>query len=1408
MTHFSSQVLLSAFATIQLTVLLTRATNLELATKASIAAAVLDFSAACLLFVLSCYEHSRSITPSTIIGLYLLVSLPFDVVRLRTFYSLRGYAAKGIANSLSLSLAIKFLVLITEAVEKRGILLEPYRDLPPESTSGIYSRSVFWWLNPLLKIGFVKTLRMNDLFDLDDKLLSSNVRDRFRRRWTSVKDHGRFSLLNTVWSVLKWQLLISAVPRLLLSADMFAQPFLVQETVNYLGSRDNQPVAVGWGLAGAYFLVYFFQAILKGANKHLLNRCIVQVRGGLVSLLYQKTIDLSLTAPDRTTSLTLMSSDIQRIVDPLQFLHDTWGGIIDLGLGMFLLYRNLGSACSAAVVVYVILALGTSWVTRVISSFQKRWLAAIEVRVSFTSALLHSIRNVKLLGLSDVIKVHTQGLRDKEIEECKRFRIINNFQILIQNGPGTFAPFATFLWYYLQAKGSGQPLDLATAFSVLTILRLVQQPLNSLFYVTPKLAASLSCFDRIQQYLLAPSRHDNRLRLDSESDSDGYWDSTPEAIEMRTMASISRSHADEALALKNCSFGWNEHAPPVVRDVDLSVRAGTVTMIIGPVGCGKSTLLKGILSETPLSRGFVYLRDQSVAFADQEAWIQNGTIRDAIRGPDSRDISSFDDAWYQEVIYCCGLSEDLKAFPKGDKTPIGSRGISLSGGQKQRLGLARAVYSKAQILILDDVFSGLDNDTEELIFRRLLSRSGPLRRLQTTVIMVTHAVHRLPYADLVVALDETGRVSEQGSYATLVNNDNGYVHSLEVRFKQEHEDVGSDELQDAVDLEKPERPLVPAASLPDDDADAANLLRRTGEWATYKHYFKSCGYFSTLLSFTWSAIWMLATNSPGIIVKFFAKSHDTNQGEQSTTFIAIFAATSAIATVAIVLLGYQIFLDMQPRSSSNLHLRLLETVLNAPLSFFTRTDVGTVINRFSQDMSMVDNELPYAYADTTISLASCIMSIALVASGTGYFAAIIPVLAAALYAVQKYYLRTSRQMRLLDLEEKAPLYTWFGETASGLASVRAFGWADKFAERNLELLDRSQRPFYLMFCIQRWLGLILDLMVTSMVTILMVIVVARRSSVEPGLVGLSLLSTVNLSESLTGLVTFWTDLETSIGAVTRLKDFVTTTESEHKAWEAQTVDRRWPQEGDVAFSSFGASYSLDSDLVLKNVDLEIKPGEKVGVCGRSGSGKSSMLASLFHLLEYRTGAIVVDGTDVSQLPRETLRAKINVIPQEPWWVTTENVRFNMNPWNAANSDLDTPVARSQEDQKFISALTQCQIWHIIEQKGGLDAIMTPDFLSHGQRQLFCLARALVRQSKVVVLDEVSANVDVITDKLMQRVIREHFHGCTIITVAHRLNTIEDSDRVVVLSQGRIVEVGDPQVLLRTQGSRFKELYEA
>jgi ATP-binding cassette, subfamily C (CFTR/MRP), member 1 len=399
--------------------------------------------------------------------------------------------------------------------------------------------------------------------------------------------------------------------------------------------------------------------------------------------------------------------------------------------------------------------------------------------------------------------------------------------------------------------------------------------------------------------------------------------------------------------------------------------------------------------------------------------------------------------------------------------------------------------------------------------------------------------------------------------------------------------------------------------------------------------------------------------------------------------------------------------------------------------------------------------------------------------------------------IQKFYLRTSRQVRLLDLEAKSPLYTHFIESLSGLATIRAFGWSSSFVSQNLILLDNSQKPYYLLFCIQRWLSIVLEVMVAVLAIILMVLVVEFRNSVEPGYVGLALLNVISFSSFLIWVVRQWTSLETSIGAISRLKTFTTTTPNENLPSESQPVPDSWPSQGAISIRNLSASYSPSGTSVLRGINMSILPGEKLGICGRTGSGKSSLIMTLLRLLEISQGSVVIDGIDITTIPRQILRSRLNAIPQDPFFLQG-SIRFNASPFSPEHSDAD-----------IISALRKVELWALIEAKGGLAAELGEDTFSHGQRQLFCLARAILRKQEkgIVVLDEVSSSVDVATDRLMQRVIREELTGMTIIAVAHRLETIVDFDRVAVVSEGQVVEVGNPEVLLGRE-SRFRELWNS
>ncbi|PQE04288.1 hypothetical protein CJF31_00011699 [Rutstroemia sp. NJR-2017a BVV2] len=463
---------------------------------------------------------------------------------------------------------------------------------------------------------------------------------------------------------------------------------------------------------------------------------------------------------------------------------------------------------------------------------------------------------------------------------------------------------------------------------------------------------------------------------------------------------------------------------------------------------------------------------------------------------------------------------------------------------------------------------------------------------------------------------------------------------------------------------------------------------------------------------------------------------------------------------------------------------------------------------FSQDMTIVDSDLPYSLVDLALSLVVAIMGAVLMSLSAGYFAATIPVVALVVWAygpprgnadmkivLQKFYLRTSRQIRLLDLEAKSPLYSHFIETLSGLTTIRAFGWTEEFRKQNLALLDTSQKPYYLLFCIQRWLGLVLDLLVTALAVILMIFVVKLRSNISPGYVGLALLNVMTFNQSLAQIIKNWTQLETAVGAISRVKNFVATTASENQSKEKELAPENWPSKGAIDFINITASYTPASVPVIHNLNLSIRAGEKIAIVGRSGSGKSSLIAAIFRMLELTPeSSIVIDGVDLTTLPRQIVRSRLNAVPQDPFFLRG-SVRTNADPYN------------QHSDTAIITALEKVHLWGLILTKGGLEADLDTEFFSHGQRQLFCLARAILREGKVVVLDEATSSVDPDTDKLMQKVIREEFAGCTIIAVAHRLNTILDFDRVVLLGKGEVVEIGKPDELLQRNGA-FRELYDS
>lgn len=483
-----------------------------------------------------------------------------------------------------------------------------------------------------------------------------------------------------------------------------------------------------------------------------------------------------------------------------------------------------------------------------------------------------------------------------------------------------------------------------------------------------------------------------------------------------------------------------------------------------------------------------------------------------------------------------------------------------------------------------------------------------------------------------------------------------------------------------------------------------------------------------------------------------------------------------------------VFCRIVPTSSCNLHEYLVNKVKKAPLYWLTSTDSGVILNRFSQDMNLIDRSLPAEFLKTSNNFLQCVMSAVFICVGAKFMAPLIPLSVFAIYWIQKFYLRTSRQLRHLDLESKSPLYTQFTETLNGIITIRAFGWQSNFQDEHKQLLQESQKPYYFLFVVQRWLTMVLDLVVAGIAVMLAVFSVFIPNV---GPIGVSLISLITFNQQLAELINFWTLMETSIGAISRVRSFEKVP-TEDLPPENQDPPVTWPSEGSIIFQGVDMSYEPAASPILRHITLNIPPGSKLGICGRTGSGKSSLILALLRMIEIQSGDVIIDGISLQSCPRDAIRCKITVIPQEPV-LFPGSVRENI----AAFKVID--------DDRVLRALEKVELREHVMAHGGLDAKIDDLPLSAGQRQLVCLARAITMKQKILLLDEATSRVDDKTDQLMQQVIRQEFSGCTIIAVAHRAHTLLDFDRIAVIDEGRVVEYDSPAVLIGNHGSLFGRL---
>ncbi|KAK1450990.1 ABC transporter [Colletotrichum cuscutae] len=1377
-------------------------------TRATIPTAILSLIASIELGLLSWLAHQRSVRPSFVLSVYLFLSILFDTARARTLWMLGPHQT--IPAIFTCTLAVRAVMILLESTEKRRILVPEHKGYSKEVTSGTFNRSVFFWLMSLFINGYRNILQLDDLYPLDPKLASEPLYRRLAGAWDQVPDKTVPGALFSTWlRAFAGPLAAAIVPKLFQIAFNYAQPFLIDEAIRLASQPQQQPYNNhGFGLIGAYVIVYTGIAVSTGQYDWRNQRAASMTRGSTTALVYRKALRLDLTSPNVSPSgaLTLVGTDSETISQGIMQLHEVWSGLLEIGIGMYLIYRQLGAACAMPVALVFVVLLATAFLAVPTGKASAEWIKASQDRVSTTSKTLGNIKWLRISGLNDAAFSVIQKLRNVELEVSKRFRVLLGISMMFLICTPIWSPILTFSTFVATAARTGDILTIQKAFTAYSLLILVNQPLVGIVMGLPLLASAMASFQRIQDFLNGKERVDARLASEGVKIAGAGKSVTepPKAAGLGPDVELSDMHESElpvadlplsVIASVKGTFSWSDDPKPVIDIDNWNIQRRAFTLVLGPVGCGKSTLLKCLLGELSSFKGTISTNFSGVTYCGQTAWIPNDSVRNIITGH-----AAFDPAWYYIVIKACALEQDIASWPNGDSTVAGTKGISLSGGQKHRLAIARALYARQELLVLDDVFSGLDSSTEDIVFNNLFGNNGLLRHTDTTVILASSDSRRVPFADDVVLLNDEGRII-----------DNEAVTKVDRQPSSSSKRAGTSDSESGkvppmtITNDKPPATVL---GLLDDQADSA---RQLGDWGIYGFYARAAGWFSlstfagAMIVFAFCdsfpgnlpqgpidvEIIRLTNSSSDIWLKWWAESNEQRPNQDLGKWLGVYAALG-VGSVASVLFGmWQLFIVIINKSGVYFHGVLLDTTSRAPMTFHSSVDSGITVNRFSQDLQLIDMELPAAALGLAVGVAFGVARFIVMSVSSRYMAAILPFLIPTFYAIQHFYLRTSRQMRLLDIEHKAPLYSQLIETLEGLATIRAFRWEDNFEKVNLRRLDDSQRPKYLLVCLQSWLTFSVDMVIAAIAVVLIVLVTTLREQIGPGFIGVALTNVLAFSGCVKAIITSWVMLEVSLGAVARVRNFSLTTASEDDSRvQLAEPEGEWPSQGAVELRKVTASYA-SSGTVLNDVNISIKPGQKTS--NTPSSGKSSLILCLLRMMDLDSGTITIDDVDIATLPHEYVRSKIVAVPQESY-IFDGTVRLNLDPGQTAS------------DEDITAVLKRVQLWEKVEERGGLDAVIDDKFFSQGEAQLLVFARAMLRKGRVLVLDEITSSLDGESSKIIDEVLRSWFREWTIIAIAHKLESILDFDRVAVVDSGVVVEYGEPRRLLKSESS-FKALCE-
>ncbi|CAN6234819.1 unnamed protein product [Urochloa humidicola] len=1254
-------------------------------------------------------------------------------------------------------------------------------------SAGILQLITFSWMNPIIATGYRKPLDKNDVPDLDGKDSAEFLSDSFQKIINDVEHrHGRStsSIYTAMFLFVRRKAMINAALAVLTASASYVGPSLINDLVKFLAGDRQYGHRRGYLLASAILSAKVVEAIADSQWWFGAQQLGMWLRAALISHVYQKGLRLSFSSRQKHTSgeiINYMDVDIQRISDFLWYTNYIWMLPVQLFLAIYVLYQNLGAGAWAGLAATLAVMACNIPLTKIQKKLQAKIMAAKDERMKATTEVLRSMKILKLQAWDMQYLQKIEALRSEEYNWLWRSVRLSALTTLVFWGAPAFISSVTFGSCILM----GIPLTAGSVLSALATFRMLQDPIFTLPDLLSVFAQGKVSADRIAKYL-----QEEELKCD-------------------VVIQVPRSDTCYAVEIDQGTFSWElETTSPTLTDVELRVKRGMKVAICGMVGSGKSSLLSCILGEMPKRDGTVRVSG-SKAYVPQTAWILSGNIRDNILFG-----NPYDKEKYERIIQACALTKDIEMFANGDLTEIGERGINMSGGQKQRIQIARSMYEDADIYLFDDPFSAVDAHTGSQIFKDCLM--GILK--DKTVLYVTHQVKFLPAADLILVM-QGGMIVQKGKFDELLQRNIGFeaivgahsqalesIMNAESSSRISSNDQKTADIEDEFDAENKtdhQLQVITKQESAHDTNEKGRLIqdeeREKGGIGkkVYWLYLRTV-YGGALVPITISAqllfqifqvasnYWMAWASPPSS-----ATNPTIGLGLLFSVYIAL-SMGSALCIFARSMLTSLIGL----LTSEKLFKNMIHCILRAPMYFFDSTPTGRILNRASNDQSVLDLDIANKLSWSMLSVIQILGTIGVMSQvAWPVFAIFVPVMVASVL-YQRYQIPTARELARLYKIQRAPILHHFAESLSGASSIRAYGQKDRFRKTNLGLFDSHSRPWFRNFASMEWLSLRLTMLSNIIFSVCLILLVSLPEGLlNPSIAGLAVTYALNLNYQLTSMIWNISRLENKMISVERILQYSRIPSEAPLVVDYYRPPHSWPQNGTINIRCLEVRYAEHLPSILRNISCTIPGRKKVGIVGRTGSGKSTFIQALFRIVEPREGTIKIDNVDICKIGLHDLRGRLSIIPQDPT-MFEGTVKGNLDPLN------------EYSDQRVWEVLDKCQLGDIVRKspkKLDSTVVENGENWSMGQRQLFCLGRVLLKRSNILVLDEATASVDSSTDAIIQETIRQEFGDCTVLTVAHRIHTVIDSDLILVFSEGRIVEYDTPSKLLKNEKSEFSRL---